>query len=315
MRLTVLVICLLLGMLFPAAASAETVVNLRTDATVASISVILSDLAEIGGDDAAILSGIVIARAPDSSSGMNILSQTVEKRIKSRYLGPVRMTGAHRCHVVSSRVEMSEEALGQAFTREILKNSPWRDAGTIEVTDIRVSRLPKVLQADTSTIQAKFSSFEKYLGFTSAAMLIGGGPNPERVTVTGKVKLIAEVPVIKTKVVQGRVIAPGDITLRSCDISSNPHAFTRAEDCVGKRARVTLREGFPILPSQVERKPDIIKGEMVIIEARVDNLVVRDKGIAMKDGYLNESIHVKNASSGRQVVGTIIAASVVQVEL
>jgi flagella basal body P-ring formation protein FlgA len=65
----------------------------------------------------------------------------------------------------------------------------------------------------------------------------------------------------------------------------------------------------------VERNPDVLKGETVVIEVRLDNLVVRDKGIAMKDGYLSETIHVKNASSGRQVVGTIIAPSLVQVEL
>jgi flagella basal body P-ring formation protein FlgA len=135
------------------------------------------------------------------------------------------------------------------------------------------------------------------------------------VNVTGKVRLLSEIPVVKAKVAQGRIIAPGDLTLKSCDISPNPNVYIRLEDCAGKRAKVTLREGSPILPSQVERKPDILKGEMVVIEARVDNLVVRDKGIAMKDGYLNESINVKNVSSGRQVVGTIIAASLVQVEL
>jgi flagella basal body P-ring formation protein FlgA len=65
----------------------------------------------------------------------------------------------------------------------------------------------------------------------------------------------------------------------------------------------------------VQRKPDVCSGEIVSIEARVDDLVVRDKGIAMKDGYQGDAIPVKNVSSGRQVVGTIIAASMVQVEL
>jgi flagella basal body P-ring formation protein FlgA len=76
-----------------------------------------------------------------------------------------------------------------------------------------------------------------------------------------------------------------------------------------------LLEGNPILPSQVQRKPDICSGEIVLIEARTNDLVVRDKGIAMKDGYQGETIPVKNVSSGRQVVGTIIAAALVQVAL
>jgi flagella basal body P-ring formation protein FlgA len=65
----------------------------------------------------------------------------------------------------------------------------------------------------------------------------------------------------------------------------------------------------------VQRKPDVCSGEIVSIEVRVNDLVVRDKGVAMKDGYQGETIPVKNISSGRQVVGTIIAASLVQVEL
>ncbi len=311
----VFVICLIIGMLIPAGAFAETVVKLKAEGAVVSKTVKLADLADISGDDAASLSDIVIAKVPEGASEISILAQTLETRLKSRYLGPVLITGAPRCHVVSSRVEVSEEAIKKVFSREILRNSPWKGKGTIEVTDIRVSKLPKVLQADKNTIQAKFSSFEKYLGFTSAAMIIGSGVNPERVVVTGKVRLIAEIPVARTKVARGRVVAPGDLSMRSCDISSNPNAFTRLEDCVGKRAKVTLREGSPILPSQVARNPDILKGETVVIEARIENIVVRDKGIAMKDGYLNESIHVKNVSSGRQVVGTIIAASLVQVEL
>jgi flagella basal body P-ring formation protein FlgA len=43
--------------------------------------------------------------------------------------------------------------------------------------------------------------------------------------------------------------------------------------------------------------------------------VVRDRGIALKDGYQGEPIPVRNVASGKQVVGTIIAASLVQVEL
>lgn len=311
----VFVICLIIGMLIPAGAFAETLVNLKAECAATSKAVKLADLADISGDDAALLSDIVVAKWPEGASEMNILAQAVETRIKSRYQGPVIISGARRCHVVSSRVEVSEEAIKKVFSREILRNSPWKDKGTIEVTDIRVSRIPKVPQADRNTIQAKFSPSEKYLGFTSAAVTIGSGVNPERVIVTGKVRLMAEIPVARTKVAQGRVIAPGDLSMRSCDISSNTNAFTRLEDCVGKRARVTLREGSPILPSYVARNPDILKGETVVIEARIENIVVRDKGIAMKDGYLNESIHVKNVSSGRQVVGTIIAPSLVQVEL
>jgi flagella basal body P-ring formation protein FlgA len=315
MQKLILMVCLFCGLSLPVNAFADTVVDLKREVAVTGKTVMLSDLAEISGEDASLLSSIAIAKSPDGSFDLYISAKTVADKVRCRYLGVIVFTGASKTHVVSCTVEVPEDVLKKVFVEEIIKNSPWKNSGRIEVTDVRVSRIPKVLQADSNTIRAKFSSHERYLGFVTATMLIGSGPFPENVTATGKVKLIADIPVVRAKVASGKIIVPGDLVVRSLDISSCPYAYTRLEDCVGKRSRVTLLEGNPILPSQVQRKPDVCSGEIVSIEARVDDLVVRDKGIAMKDGYQGDAIPVKNVSSGRQVVGTIIAASMVQVEL
>ncbi len=315
MRSLVLMLCLCCGLLMPVYAFGKTVVDLKGEVAITGKTVRLSDLADVSGEDASLLSSIAIAKSPDGSFDLNISARTVETKIRSRYLGAIVFTGARMTHVVSCTVEVPEEVLKKVFIEEILKNNPWKDTGRIEVVDVRVSRLPKVLQADSNFIRVKFSSYERYLGFTTATMLIGSGISPSKVTMTGKVKLVADIPAIRAKVAAGRVIAASDLMMRSIDISSCPNAYTRLEDCVGKRAKVTLREGYPILPAQLERKPDVLIGETVVIQARIDNIIVRDKGIAMKDGYMNEPIPVKNVSSGKQVLGTIIAASLVQVEL
>jgi flagellar basal body P-ring formation protein FlgA len=309
------VICMFCWLSMPGSVFADTVVDLKREVALTGKTVMLSDLAEISGEDARLLSGIVIAKSLENSFDLYISVKAVADKVSSHYLGSVIYTGATKTHVTSCTVEVPEEVLKKLFIEEILKNSPWKDSGRIEITDIRVSRIPKVLQADSNTIQAKFSSHEKYLGFVTATMLIGSGPFPENVTVTGRVKLIADIPVLRAKVASGRIIEPGDLVVRPVDISSCPNAYISLEDCIGKRSRVMLLEGNPILPSQVQRKPDICSGEIVLIEARTNDLVVRDKGIAMKDGYQGETIPVKNVSSGRQVVGTIIAAALVQVAL
>jgi flagella basal body P-ring formation protein FlgA len=315
MQRFIIMVCLLSGLSQPLTVFAETVVDLKSEVAVTGKTVILSDLAEISGEDAALLSSIAIAKSPDGSFDLYIPAKTVANKVRSRYLGQLAFTGASRTHVVSCTVEVPEDTLKKVFVEEIIKNSPWNNAGRIEVADVRVSRIPKVLQADSNCIRAKFSAHERYLGFVTASLLIGRGPFPESVTITGKVKLIADIPVVRAKVASGKIIAPADLVMRSLDISPCPYAYTRLEDCVGKRSRVMLLEGNPILPSQVQRKPDVCSGEVVSIEARVDDLVVRDKGIAMKDGYQGDAIPVKNVSSGRQVIGTIIAVSLVQVEL
>jgi flagella basal body P-ring formation protein FlgA len=308
-------LCLICGLLVPMAAFSRTVVDIKPEAAVSGKAVALGDLAEISGEDAPLLSRIIIVQSYDASFDLDVSAKTVEDKVRSRYRGPVVFTGAEKTHVSSCTVEVPEEKLKKVFTEEIIRNSPWKEAGRIEVRDVRVSRLPKVLPADSHNIQAKFSSHEKYLGFVSAVLSIGGGLSPQKVTVSGRVSLMADIPVTRAKVAQNRIITENDLVVRTADISSCPSAYTRLEDCVGKRTRVTLREGLPVLPSQVQRKPDVVSGETVVIEAQVNNLTVRDRGIALKDGYQGETIPVKNASSGRKVIGTIIAASLVQVSL
>jgi flagella basal body P-ring formation protein FlgA len=315
MKRLILVMCLVGGLSVPLRGFADTVVDLKREAAVAGKTVMLSDVAEISGQESPLISGIVIAKSPDGSFDLNIPVKTVENKVRSRYLGEVVFTGASRTHVVSCTVEVPEDTLKKVFVEEIVRNCPWKNTGRIEVSDIRVSRIPKVLHAESNTIRAKFSSHERFLGFVTASLLIGSGPFPENVTASGKVKLMADVPTVRARLASGKIIALGDLVMRSLDISSCPNAYTRLEDCVGKLSKVTLLEGNPIEPSKVQRRPDVRSGEIVLIEAGVDDLVVRDKGIAMKDGYQGDAIPVKNVSSGRQVVGTIIAASLVHVKL
>lgn len=315
MRICTLIVCLICCVPGILPASHENVVDLKPEVAFNGKILKLSDVAEVSGPDAGLLGKIVLTETPGGPSGLIMTGRVVEEKIRYRYRGRVIFCGASSVHAVPCTVEVPEDVLRKVFMDEILKNSPWKDAGTIEVRDVKVSRLPRVLQADSRTIQAKFSSRDDFLGFTSATLSVGKGPSPEKVTVTGRIVLVANVPVVRSKIPSGRVVKPGDLVVRSIDISSTPRVCMRIEDCVGMRARVTLREGNPVQPSQVERMPDVCSGETVVIQARSQNIVVEAKGVAVKDGYTGEHIPVKNTSSGKQIIGTIIAPSVVQVAL
>ena len=291
------------------------VVDLKGQVMVAGDSVTLANLATIEGPDASMLSVIPIMRSPENGLGVTLSARTIADIVHSRYQRDVFFKGADQVHITVQTVMVPKETLEKAFREEVIKQCPWKGAGKIDVNDVRVSNCPLVRDTGSFIIQAKFSSHEDFLGLVTANLIIGSGAPQKRVTVSGRVKLIADVPMVRMKIKAGSTISPSDLEVRTMDISSCPRALTRQEDLVGKRTKVMLWEGKPILPSQVERKPDVCSGEMVFIEARINSLVVRDKGIALKDGYQGEPIPVKNATSGKQVVGTIIAVSLVQVEL
>ncbi|MCU0576307.1 MAG: flagellar basal body P-ring formation chaperone FlgA [Desulfobacterota bacterium] len=296
-------------------ASGENIVDIKTEAAITGRTLRLSDVAEVSGPDASTLAQIVLAESPGGLSGLIMTGKVIKETVRLRYRGPVVFTGAGSVHAVPCTVEVPEETLAKVFVEEIHRKSPWKDAGKMEVYDIRVSRIPRVLSADSRTIRAKYSSRDDFLGFTTATLSVGAGSSPEKVTVTGRVRVMAEIPLVRTKVPSGRVVQAGDLVIRPFDISECPTAYMNLEDCVGKRAKVTLREGNPIQSSQVERMPDVCSGEIVMIQARLKNIMVEVQGIAVRDGYKGEHIPVRNPSSGRQVIGTIIAPSVVQVEL
>ncbi|HPI94014.1 MAG TPA: flagellar basal body P-ring formation chaperone FlgA [Deltaproteobacteria bacterium] len=298
----------------PAAYGGNTV-DIKAESAFSGKSLKLSDVAEVSGPDAVLLSQIVLAESPGGASGLIMTKKTIEEKVSLKFKGEVSFTGAGSVHAVPCTVEVPEETLSKVFVDEILRSSPFKDKGTIEVHDIKISRLPLVLPADLRTIQAKFSSRDDFLGFTRATLSVGSGPSPEKVTVTGRVRLKADIPLVGTRVPSGRIVKRGDLVIKPFDISSCPAAYTKLEDCVGKRTKVTLRVGNPVQPSQVERMPDVCSGETVTIRARSECFTVEARGVAVKDGYVGEHIAVKNVSSGKQVVGTIIAPSVVQVEL
>ncbi|HQI82846.1 MAG TPA: flagellar basal body P-ring formation chaperone FlgA, partial [Deltaproteobacteria bacterium] len=298
-----------------AAAGGGNRVELKAEAACTGKSLLLGCIAEVSGPDADVLSRIPVASLPGGSKSVYVTGAAIEARVRARFLGHVVFSGADRVRVAPCTVEVSGEALKKAFVEEVLAHSPWKDTGSMEVTEVRVSRLPRLLPADSLPVRAKFARREDFLGFINATLLVGPDPSPEKVTVTARIRLMVEAPLVRAKIGAGRIIEPGDLVMRTIDLSRFPDAYVRPEDCVGKRARVTLREGKPILTGQVERKPDVCSGDTVIIRAGDRNIAVEVKGVAEKDGYRGEKIPVKNASSGRQLIGTIIAPSVVQVQL
>lgn len=292
------------------------VIDLKENASVGSDTITLADLAGISGKDAALLSRTPIMKTPAGRSGVILSAATVSDRIHADYQGRIELRGAKQVLVKARFVEVSRESVEKAFIEQLCSRNPWKDTGKVEIEQVRIPRTPMVRDAGPVSIQANFSPHEDFLGLVTANMVVSSGTSLDRVTVSARVRLMADVPVLRSKVPTGAMISPSDVVIKKMDISSNPRQLCiRPEDCVGKRAKAALLEGRPIKISQIEMKPDICSGDMVVIQARINDLVVSDKGVALKDGHLGEPIPVKNVSSGKRVIGTIIADSLVQVEL
>jgi len=200
------------------------------------------------------------------------------------------------------------------YRAEVIKNSPWIDRAEVLVENIRLPLNLSISRSAKDSMQAKFSPHEDFMGLTIMSLAYNVGRTKKTVHINGRVRVFASIPVAKSGIRRGMIISEKDLQSKRIDISTYPLVVMDIKSCIGMRVKTNLRPNRPIYKTNIERPPAVNRGEIVFIEARSDNLVVRDKGIALRDGYLTEKIPVKNAASGKQVIGTIIAHSTVEVK-
>lgn len=314
MRYVWFAVFMLLSLLRPLAAVSADVVTLSEKAFVSGEQICLKDIAALQGPNEQKIGLIALMKSPRGAIGVNLSSAFVAQRIREYHPEwQVTMKGSPSVSVSEKLKKISKEELEAVYKDAVMKNSPWKGKGSLVIQDVKTPPYVSVPEKDCDLIQAKFSPREDFLGLTTASITFGSGTTSTVIRASGKIQVIAEVPLAKAGIARGAVISEADIEMQQIDISISPLIITDKDDCLGKRAKTMLQAGKPILKSNIEQPPVINRGEIVAIEARSGGLVIRDKGIALKDGYLNERIPVRNAASGKQILGTIIAASLVVV--
>ena len=110
------------------------------------------------------------------------------------------------------------------------------------------------------------------------------------------------------------IIRAEDLSVTKVALPSLGHSFIRDPfGAVGKKALRPLPPHRPILQNFLASPPVIRKGDRVIIEARQGGLIVQTVGLAKASGQPGETIPVVNRTSGREVLGKILRAGLVEV--
>lgn len=134
------------------------------------------------------------------------------------------------------------------------------------------------------------------------------------VNVMGEVKAQAEVLTSVRWLKPKDVVEDGDLSPMMMDMPSLTHDFVLGfEEAIGKQVLRPLPPGQPIRKIMLDHPPLIHKGDRVMIEVRRGGLLVQTVGLAKAAGKAGETIHVQNQTSGREVLGTVIAVGLVEV--
>lgn len=162
-------------------------------------------------------------------------------------------------------------------------------AGTIDVTNVSYNQ--------------RTARFEATVSAPSAA-------NPvKQVIVTGSVRPMTMVPVLKSNLRNGDVIGDGDlewVEMFSSDIQ--PDTFTRASDLNGMTPRRVAFAGKPVRTIDIQAPQLIERGETITIVFKEGPLSLTAAGKALQNGAKGENIRVINTASNRPLDGVVSGA-------
>lgn len=134
------------------------------------------------------------------------------------------------------------------------------------------------------------------------------------INVVGEVKAQVEVATPIRWMKPKEIVTDEDLSLMMVDIPSLTHDFILdLDEVIGKQVLRPLPPRQPIRKIMLDYPPMIQKGDRVMIEVRGDGLLVQTVGIAKAAGKKGETIPVKNQTSGREVLGTVLASGLVEV--
>lgn len=206
------------------------------------------------------------------------------------------------------------ENLENLFFDLVTKEAPW------PINDLVVSHFyanPTSLSLPSGSVEFKLLNqpHSAYLGKKKleVAAFVDGRQHA-RVTLIGRLKLVADVVVTTKRMARHQVVNAEDLKVVRLDISQMAEDFLREPaPAVGQRLKRSMQAGAPLFADLLEPKPLVKRGDRVLIEAKSGVITVTVPGEVRNAGARGDSVRVKNLMSRREVYAEVIDETTVRV--
>ncbi|MEK0085010.1 flagellar basal body P-ring formation chaperone FlgA [Benzoatithermus flavus] len=132
--------------------------------------------------------------------------------------------------------------------------------------------------------------------------------------VTGRVRLLAEVPTPIRPIPQGALVTAADLGIMDLDLlTAHRETVTDEAQVEGHAARRRLDPGRPILARDLKLVPAVERGQLVTIVAGTERVTVRAKAKALDAGEIGQSVRVQNVDSRMVTSGIVVERGLVDV--
>jgi flagella basal body P-ring formation protein FlgA len=144
--------------------------------------------------------------------------------------------------------------------------------------------------------------------------VILNGQEVRTVPVTVRLHIKAQVVIAQRGLERFQIILPGDLATELRDVRQGEEVFFLPEP--GKyRVTRALRQGEVLKRKDLQLVPEVLKGTKVSLTVTSGSLRLSLIGLAMEDGWLGDTIRVKNIDSKQIVMANVTGAGQVEVSV
>jgi flagella basal body P-ring formation protein FlgA len=206
----------------------------------------------------------------------------------------------------------------KAIISYLIAKDPHYSGKKIEVSYKYADRIFRDLKARKGKVT--FSIAELYPDFMPVGniivpihVIVDDVPK-EKIFLRTKVSVFDRIVVARTRLKKGDIISSAEAATEERDIAVlNPNIIKGMDNVLGKEVKTFIPSGNPIYEWMIKDKPLVKKNEKVRIVAGGQNIVVAAVGLSLEDGDLGSEVKVRNAGSGKELIGVVTGTGEVEI--
>jgi flagella basal body P-ring formation protein FlgA len=298
----VLTLLILLALLVPAACMADNsaTIMVRPESEVTSPYVMMSDIAAIRCPDKALMSKLQSAQVCSSPyQGMTRRISRDQVMIALRKAGVLDKSVSLLCpsqlSITRCASKVSGEAIFDCARDYALNNGTW--PGTVEIVP---SRLPddQIIPTGKVTLQVKSGTHELRRGQNYLPIeILLDGQTYRTVCTPLTIKVLAKILVSTKPIARGEAFNSTNVTLQERDLTSLPNDVITEEPSADSISSISVAVGSIIRQSWITQPAAVKSGDSVLVIALSGAVKVADKGTAIQDGRVGDTIAVRLAEA------------------
>lgn len=294
-------------------------VVLPSEARVRGAELSVGALAEVRGDDAALVErvkALELGWAPAPGYSRTLQRWQVEQKLAAAFPGTtLTVEGSQVVRITPQTLKLSGSELRTRAESELRSLFTSRDAIITPTSPLKDLEIPAGVRAPE--LRCAIEKREQRAGAWSVPVQIWvDGTLYSTQWLSFQVELSELVPVLIRDVRRGDVLGPEHFELRRARVGQmGPDAPMLGSMLLGAVAQVDLPAGSTVSQRQVQRARLVKSGETVQLQVRKGAITARGSAIAKADGMSGDRIRLMSSDKTRELTGIVIGRGLVEVDL